>query len=1083
VSTFAHGGKADLNQNLIGRIIKCLVGGQNAVITGLSGSAKSLLLAEVFRNHKGKTLCLVAGEEKAYDFSRDLKGMVGADRVFLFLGRDLVFLKENYTSVETDRILTLQECLCHPRRSGFIIATAASLLYLLLSPGQMQEKNLLLETGMEVERTKIIQNLVRSGFTRVATVFRPGEFAVRGGIIDVFAPNNKKPCRIEFFGDTIDSLRWFDSDSQRSGKREDRVCLSPADELFGEGLLSTLFDYLEPGTGLFIDEPRDFFKSFDRNIRRNQEFVKEARKEKKDIRELAFLQREELVKRISSFPAIYHSFFPGNTPQVQYAVLEHISQREMEPFFNDYEALFLRLRDWSTKGYTIYLAILNKMARDNLSRDLTEHGITGAQFVEYEVERGFLSQSLELVIISERDIWGGRRTAGNKTRRRAHRKEERLLVEDLKIGDYVVHENYGIGIFKGVTKVENAGVTREYILLQYAGTDKLYLPVDKLDLLFKYTASGEKEPRLSKLGGNAWENTKKRVAQSVKDMAQDLLYLYASRNARPGYAFSADTPWQRQFEDDFPYSETPDQLKAINDIKKDMEKSRSMDRLICGDVGYGKTEVAMRAAFKAVMDGKQVAILVPTTVLAEQHYLNFSSRFKEYPTTIEVLSRFRTPARQKEIIHDLQKGVIDIVIGTHRLLSPDIRFKDLGLLIIDEEHRFGVAQKEKIKAIKELVDVISLSATPIPRSLHMALTGLRDLSVIETPPPQRYPITTYVLEYNEEIIAEAIKNEIERDGQVFFVHNRIHDIYEVQEKLKKLLPGVSLGVGHGQMKEDDLARVMMDFLHGKFQVLICTTIIESGLDLPNVNTIIVDEADKMGLAQLYQLRGRVGRSSRMAYAYLTYRPDRVITEDAQKRLNAIREFNELGSGMKIALRDLEIRGAGNILGAEQHGHIQAVGFDMYCRLLEQETAKFRGVTIRAQLQPQLEIDMDYYIPDTYIIDAGAKMRTYRRLLLATDEADIDDIRNELLDRFGPIPQPVENFLQLAALRVLASQKEIRSLRRKGREIEIQLSREISDGFAQVAQGHKIRIRNENTIVLSGDEIKSLDGLKELLENI
>jgi len=565
-------------------------------------------------------------------------------------------------------------------------------------------------------------------------------------------------------------------------------------------------------------------------------------------------------------------------------------------------------------------------------------------------------------------------------------------------------------------------------------------------------------------------------------MAEDLLKLYAARQSREGHAFSPDTPWQVQFEEAFPYQETPDQLKAIRDTKRDMESRRPMDRLICGDVGYGKTEVAMRAAFKAIMDGKQVALLVPTTVLAEQHYLSFQDRFQEFPATIEVLSRFRTPAQQKRVLEDLRKGVVDIVIGTHRLLSKDVSFKDLGLLIIDEEHRFGVAQKEKIKAIKELVDVLSLSATPIPRSLHMSLTGLRDMSVIETPPPERYPITTYVMEYNEEIIRDAIMNEVERGGQVFFVHNRIEDMHRVKNELEKLVPGVGIDMGHGRMKEEELSRVMMDFLQGKFAVFLCTTIIESGLDMPNVNTMIIDEADKLGLAQLYQLRGRVGRSHRLAYAYLTYRRERVLSEIAQKRLNAIREFSDLGSGIKIAMRDLEIRGAGNILGPEQHGFISAVGFDLYCQMLEEETARLKGQVTAPQFNPQFDMDVDMYIPDEYIPDSGTKMRIYRRMLLAADMQEVEEIRQELLDRFGPLPAPVQNFLEIASLRIMAKTKEIKMLRRKGREIEIQVAGKLPADLHQRMQGLKFRRINNHTVRLNMERGSLLE-LHGLLSSI
>jgi transcription-repair coupling factor (superfamily II helicase) len=696
---------------------------------------------------------------------------------------------------------------------------------------------------------------------------------------------------------------------------------------------------------------------------------------------------------------------------VQVGFYKHIAQRDMEPFHNQLENLYPRLQEWLAKDYEVVLAIKKKNLQEEMAGQLLDHHVSGVKFTSLPYSRGFISPDMGVALISEKDLWPKKNISGKKVKRSA---EQRLLIEDLKLGDYVVHENYGIGIYRGVTQVQSDGVTREYLLLQYAGTDKLYLPVDKLELLFRYSSSEDKSPRLSKLGGTEWERTRKRVADSIQDMAEDLLRLYATRESVQGFAFAPDTPWQRQFEDDFPYQETPDQLKAIEDTKRDMEDSKPMDRIVCGDVGYGKTEVALRAAFKAIMDGKQVAILVPTTVLAEQHYQTFQQRFQNYPANIEVLSRFRTTAQQKKIVQAINQGGLDIVIATHRLLSKDIMFANLGLLVIDEEHRFGVAQKEKIKSLKAQVDVLSLSATPIPRSLHMGLTGLRDLSVIETPPPQRYPITTYVMEYNEEIVKEAVMTEVARGGQIFYVHNRIQDIQKVKAQLDKLLPQVQIAVGHGRMREEELARTIMEFIEGKFDLFLCTTIIESGLDMPNVNTIIVDMADHMGMAQLYQLRGRVGRSDRVAYAYLTYRPDKAVTEIAQKRLNAIREFTELGAGMKIALRDLEIRGAGNILGAEQHGHIYAVGFDLYCRLLEQETAKLRGIVATETVNPQLDIDVDYYIPDTYIPDPGTKMRIYRQLLLAGAAEEIEDIRNEIEDRFGRLPTAVENFMQIAA---------------------------------------------------------------------
>jgi len=1069
-----------LNYRLFSVIKETLAQQKNVLLTGLSGTAKSFFIADLFKNWSGKVLCLVPSEEKAYDLARDLSSLINKDQILMFQDRDLVLVKENYSLIEVNRILTLQECISYPRKNSFIIATPGSLMYHILSPHEMQHNTVEFSIKEEIKLNKKLSLLVNNGYNRVSTVTRPGEFALRGGILDIYAINLTYPLRIELFGDFIDTMRWFDVDTQRSMQKIDRVRISPADELNGKNLSATLFDYLNIDVPVIFDEPREFYQAFERELKRRRKGLKEAHQEGKEIKELNLVERELLAAHIDERTVIYHTFFPGNIPQVKVALLEHISQKEMEPFYNNHELLFSRLKEWLQKDYTVKLAIKSKTACESLKKELADEHIGGVEFLENYIERGFSSQTLRCAIITDKDIWGKNLKRAGSRRKKS---EERLLVEDLKIGDYVVHESYGIGIFRGVKQVENDGVTREYILLEYAGNDKLYLPVDKLDLLYKYTTSGEKAPRLNKLGGSAWERTKKKVAQSIQEMAGELLRIYAARQARQGYSFGVDTPWQRQLENDFPYQETPDQLKAIKEVKQDMESPRPMDRLICGDVGFGKTEVIIRAAFKAVMDGKQVAILVPTTILAEQHYQSFSERFKEYPTSIEALSRFRTAAEQKKIIADIKKGVLDIVIGTHRMLSQDIKFKDLGLLIIDEEHRFGVAQKEKIKALKEMVDVISLSATPIPRSLHMSLTGIRDLSVIETPPPERYPVTTYVMEYNEEIIIEAVMREIKRQGQVFFVHNRIEDIYKVKENLERVLPGVSIALGHGRMREDELAQIMVEFQKGKYQVFLCTTIIESGLDMPNVNTIIIDEADKMGLAQLYQLRGRVGRSNRIAYAYLTYRPDKVISEDAQKRLNAIREFNELGSGMKIALRDLEIRGAGNILGPEQHGYIQAVGFDMYCRLLEQETAKFRGETLREEKNPQFEIDIDYYIPDSYIPDSGTKMRIYRRLLLAVDQQEVEETRSELVDRFGEPPVPVENFLQLATLRIIAKDKEIKTLRRRGKEIELQLYKELPIDFATRVKGHNFKKINSNTVLISNSSRNSLNEIKSLLEII
>ncbi len=1053
---------------------------ENIVLTGLAGNAKYYLINNLSKTLATRILCLVADEEKAYDLANALNGAGNNDRVHLFLSRDLLFLKENYAKKDAERVLILHNLVDKPKRREFIILTPSALLHQLMTPQEMKNRTIKVEAGQEIDLQKLLIDLVNNDYKRIDTVTRPGEFAVRGGIVDIFPLSHKVPFRIDFFGDYIESIRSFDCSSQRTTGTINHFHICPADELNGSSKKGTILDYCKNDTMIFFDEPREFYNNWAKVKKRFEEVLKETKKTKGFGQEPSFYlaDSEAFRQQLQAYPVVFSSFFPGNIPQVSYKLIENISQKEMESFQQQYESMFSRIKEWNKSGYQVKIAVKNKLASAELSRDLIDHHISNAEFINENWTKGFVSSTLRIVLITENDIWGKTRASKKKNK---HAKEQ-LLLEDLKIGDFVVHEQHGIGIFQGITQVESDGVIKEYVALQYAGTDKLYLPIDRLDSLFRFSITDDKEPRLNKLGGTEWERTKNKVAQSIQEMAQEMLLRYVKRQSLQGYGFSADSPWQSQFESDFPYTETPDQIKAIRDVKADMESIRPMERLICGDVGYGKTEIAMRAAFKAMMDGKQIAVLVPTTVLAEQHYQTFKARFSSFPCVVECLSRFRTTAQQKRIIADLQKGAIDIIIGTHRLLSKDIVFKDIGLLVIDEEHRFGVAQKEHLLALKELVDVISLSATPIPRSLHMSLSGLRDMSVINTPPPGRYPISTYVLEYNEEVIKEAIMNEIERGGQVYFVHNRIQDIARIKNELAEICPGVSIEIGHGRLSEDQLARIMLDFAQGKFQVFLCTTIIESGLDIPNVNTIIVDEADKMGLAQLYQLRGRVGRSDRLAYAYLTYRPFRSINENAQKRLWAIREFSDLGSGMKIAMRDLEIRGFGNILGSEQHGYIQAIGFDLYCHLLEREASRLKGTFHEEKASPLLDLDVDTYIPDSYITDSGTKMRFYRRLLMAADIGEIESIQAELVDRFGKMPEPAENFLNIALLRVLAKEKEIISLRGRDRYFEIKLSKPIVYEKINQAEIKGVKASRANTLQLSKNSC-TLEDLKKLLSVI
>ncbi len=635
---------------------------------------------------------------------------------------------------------------------------------------------------------------------------------------------------------------------------------------------------------------------------------------------------------------------------------------------------------------------------------------------EGTLQNGFELTNSKTVFFTDAEIFGTQKKGRKKTGTRQGSKLAAFA--DLNVGDYVVHVNHGIGIYQGVQKLDVAGIQKDYLLVKYAGEDRLYVPNDQVGMLQKYLGAEGHRPKLSKLGGTEWAKVKSRVKESVQSMAQDLIQLYAARQGLKGYVFGPDTVWQKEFEEAFPFEETPDQIQSVAEIKADMERPKPMDRLLCGDVGYGKTEVAIRAAFKTVMEGKQVAVLVPTTILAQQHYNTFRQRFTNFPVTIEMLSRFRSAKEQRQTLNKLAQGQVDIVIGTHRLVQEDVVFKDLGLVIVDEEQRFGVAHKERLKQLRHSVDVLTLTATPIPRTLHMSLIGARDMSLLETPPEDRYPVQTYVVEFNYQVIRDAILRELNRGGQIYFVHNRVLDIDQAAEALQSLIPEARVAVAHGQMKEEDLESIMLDFLEGELDILVCTTIIETGLDIPNVNTIIIDEADHMGLSQLYQLRGRVGRTNRLAYAYLTYKKDKVLTEVAEKRLQAIREFTEFGSGFKIAMRDLEIRGAGNILGPEQHGQIMSVGFEMYCRLLEEAVQELQGKQVTELQEPSVEIPIDAYISDDYIPDQARKMEMYRKIMLSRLEESVEEVGEELVDRFGDPPEPVLNLLAIARIKAL-----------------------------------------------------------------
>ncbi|MGI6650119.1 MAG: transcription-repair coupling factor [Bacillota bacterium] len=730
-----------------------------------------------------------------------------------------------------------------------------------------------------------------------------------------------------------------------------------------------------------------------------------------------------------------------------------LSGRTVPRFMGQVDSATAELRQWQKARNLVAIIVSDIKQGEQLRQALLDYNIIAIVnptdqlaagqviILPGELTNGFELTQGHLVVITETDLFGQSRRPQTAKRRSKTRGNQLETFTDLKAGDYVVHATHGIGRYKGVERLTVAGVQKDYLLIQYAGEDRLYVPTDQVQLLQKYIGAEGHAPKLNKIGGSEWNRVKARVKQSVKDIAQELIELYAARESSPGYAFSPDTVWQHEFEAAFPYEETADQLQSLEEIKQDMSSPKPMDRLLCGDVGYGKTEVALRAAFKAVMDSKQVAVLVPTTVLAQQHYHTFQERLKGYPVTVEVISRFKTAREQKQILARTALGQVDILIGTHRMLSGDVSFRDLGLLIVDEEQRFGVAHKERLKQLRQNVDVLTLTATPIPRTLHMALAGARDMSLIETPPEDRYPVQTYVVEYSPELVREAIRRELRRGGQVFYVHNRIYDLRAVARQVQELVPEARIAIAHGQMKEDHLEKVMVGFVEGDYDVLVSTSIVESGLDIPNVNTLIVQNADHLGLAQLYQLRGRVGRSNRLAYAYLTYRKDKVLTEAAAKRLQAIREFTEFGSGFKIALRDLEIRGAGNLLGAEQHGHMAAVGFDMYCRLLEESIQEIRnGPKVERPALPVVELPVDTYIPDEYLSDPRLKVEIYKKLAGAHTLEDLDEVEAEIRDRFGQLPEALENLIGITRLRLLAHQAQVGSLQQQGEQLRVRFNR-------------------------------------------
>ena len=999
----------------------------------------------------GYKLVVFSNEEKAKKAYEEY--LLFGEETYLYPARDLLFY---YADIKgktlTNRRMEVLRAIAEKKKEEpvTVITTMDAFLDGIISPDEIQKNRIHITGEDTVDLTKLEQDLTALGYERESQIEAPGQFAVRGGIIDVFPLAEEMPVRIELWGDEIDSIRMFDAKSQRSIENISEITIYPASEYcFGNnGLVSFLKYFPENETLLFYDEPHRLQETAETVEAEYTESLKnraDAGMKEEGEEELRVFQTKDIISEMNRYSGIGLTTLESKCGLFKVRSVYTVQAKGVNPYNNSFELLTRDLKRLKRNGYRVVLLSGSRTRAKRLAEDLRDYDLSSfySEDMQREVKPGEIMAAygyasegyeypmLKFVVISESDIFG------RKKKKKKRKKYEGQRIQDfaeLKPGDYVVHENHGIGVYKGIEKIEVEKIVKDYMKIVYAEGGVLYIPVAQMDLIQKYAGADAKKPRLNKLGTIQWGKTKSQVKKAVQIVAKDLVELYAVRQQSEGFVYGPDTVWQKEFEEMFPFEETDDQLQAIEDTKHDMESKKIMDRLICGDVGYGKTEIAIRAAFKAVQEGKQVVCLVPTTIIAQQHYHTFVQRLKEFPVRIDLLCRFRSAAEQKKTIEDTKKGFVDILVGTHRVLSKDVVFKDLGLLIIDEEQRFGVTHKEKIKKLKENIDVLTLTATPIPRTLHMSLIGIRDMSVLEEAPNERMPIQTYVMEYNDEMVREAITRELARDGQVYYVYNRVNDIADVAGRIQSLVPDANVAFAHGQMKERELEDIMYDFINGDIDVLVSTTIIETGLDIPNANTMIIQDADRFGLSQLYQLRGRVGRSNRMAYAFLLYQRDKLLKEVAEKRLSAIREFTDLGSGIKIAMRDLEIRGAGNLLGEAQSGHMEAVGYDLYCKMLNEAVRQLKGGPEAETFTTLIDLNVDAYIPEYYIKNEYQKLDIYKRIAAIESEEELEDMTEELIDRFGDIPKKVQQLLVIASLKSLAHSVYVTAIEQKGEEI-------------------------------------------------
>lgn len=1079
-------------------------------LSGCMDAQKSHMIFAAGDGFRNKII-VTFSEQKARELQEDYRFF--ERDVLYYPAKDILFFQSDLRSNQLlqERMQTLKRLA--DKEPVTVVLTFDALMNKMPEFSNYSRYVIKIRTGQEHQPDALASRLVEMGYVCNYQVENPGEFAMRGGILDIYPLTEENPYRIEFWDDEVDSIRSFDAESQRSIENLSEVTLYPAAEFVAdentrlaarkaiekeaaalektfrkdmkneeafrckslaaemceqleqltdpdslESSVAYLFphrvsllDYFNPEETLFLlDEPARLMEKGNVTELEFTESMKQ-RMEKGYIlprQADSLFSCKEIAARLQGFYCLALTALDLKVKNLEVAERFHVQVQGVNSYNNSFSTLVDDLKKYKKNGYRVVLLSASQTRAQHLAKDLLDEGVSsyyaddfdrmiqpGEVLVGYgKVKHGYAYPLIKFVVISESDIFGQEKK--KKKRYRRYEGEQIHSFRDLKVGDYVVHENYGLGIYRGIEKIEVDYKVKDYIKIEYAKGGNLYILATQLEMIQKYAGADSKTPKLNTLGSPEWQKTKTRVRGAVQQIAHELVELYAVRQSKEGYVYGPDTVWQKEFEEMFPFEETEDQELAIAATKKDMESTKIMDRLICGDVGYGKTEVAIRAAFKAVQEGKQVVYLVPTTILAQQHYNTFAQRMKDFPVRVDLLCRFRSSKEQKKTIEDLKKGMVDIVIGTHRVLSGDVAFKDLGLLIIDEEQRFGVTHKEKIKQMKKDVDVLTLTATPIPRTLHMSLIGIRDMCVLEEPPRDRMAIQTYVMEYNEEMVREAINRELARNGQVYYVFNRVQQIADMAAKVAELIPEANVAYAHGQMNERELENIMYEFINGEIDVLVSTTIIETGLDISNVNTMIIHDADNMGLSQLYQLRGRVGRSNRTAYAFLMYRRNKLLKETAEKRLAAIKEFTDLGSGFKIAMRDLEIRGAGNLLGAQQHGHMEAVGYDLYCKMLNEAIKKEKGEESPETFETSLDIKVDAYIPANYVQNENQKLDLYKRIAAICEEGETEEMLDELTDRFGDPPKAVMNLLTIARLKCLAHSVYIKEISEKSDEIKV-----------------------------------------------